>query len=84
MFLFFLKISFSYILGNGNFYPKDQKKSDVFSKSFSYISGNGTFCPQNLFISPFGETGCMSNLYYLLAAQSSRFLVHPLSPNTVS
>ena len=24
-----------------------------------------------------GETGCLSNLYYLLAAQASSFLIHP-------
>ena len=33
---------------------------------------------------PLGETGCLSNLYYLLAAQSSSFLIHHPFPNTVS
>ena len=28
---------------------------------------------------PLGETGCLSNLYYLLAFQASSFLIHPLS-----
>ena len=28
---------------------------------------------------PLGETGCLSNLYYLLAAQVSSFLIQPLS-----
>ena len=28
---------------------------------------------------PLGETGCLSNLYYLLAAQASSSLIHPLS-----
>ena len=28
---------------------------------------------------PLGETGRLSNLYYLLAAQASSFLIHPLS-----
>ena len=31
-----------------------------------------------------GETGCLSNLYYLLAAEGSSFLVHLPFPNTVS
>ena len=26
-----------------------------------------------------GEIGCLNNLYYLLAAQASSFLIHPLS-----
>ena len=33
---------------------------------------------------PLGETGYLSNLYYLLAAQASSFLIHPDIPNTVS
>ena len=28
-----------------------------------------------------GKTGCLSNLYYLLAAQSSKFLIHPFPQN---
>ena len=28
---------------------------------------------------PLGETGCLNNLYYLLAAQASAFLIQPLS-----
>ena len=28
---------------------------------------------------PLGETGCLSNLYYLLAAQASSFVIYPLS-----
>ena len=31
-----------------------------------------------------GETRCFSNFYYLLAAQTSRFLIHSRFPNTVS
>ena len=31
-----------------------------------------------------GETGCLGNLYYLLAAQASNFLIHSAFPNTVS
>ena len=31
------------------------------------------------FKTPLGETGCPSNLYYLLAAQASSFLIHRLS-----
>ena len=33
---------------------------------------------------PLRETGCLGNLYYLLAAQASSFLIHPPFPNTVS
>ena len=33
---------------------------------------------------PLGETRCLSNLYYLLAAQASSFLINPRFPNTVS
>ena len=33
---------------------------------------------------PLGESGCLSNLYYLLAAQASSFLIHSPFPNTVS
>ena len=33
---------------------------------------------------PVGETGCLSNLYYLLAAQAPSFLIHSLFQNTVS
>ena len=43
---------------------------------------------QNVFIftlekTPLGEAGCLSNLYYLLAAQGSSFLIHQPFPNTV-
>ena len=33
---------------------------------------------------PLGKTGCLSNLYYLLDAQASSFLIHSPSLNTVS
>ena len=33
---------------------------------------------------PIGETGCLSSLYYLLAAQAPSFLIHPPFLNTVS
>ena len=33
---------------------------------------------------PLGVTGCLSNLYYLLAAQASSFLIHSSFPNLVS
>ena len=32
-----------------------------------------------IYKTPLGETGCFSSLYYLLAAQASSFLIHPLS-----
>ena len=46
-------------------------------------------CPIKLILytlnkTPLGETGCLSNLYYLLPAQAPSFLIHPLFPNTVS
>ena len=31
-----------------------------------------------------GETRCLSKLYYLVAAQTSRFSIHHFFPNTVS
>ena len=45
--------------------------------------------PQKRFIltldkTPLGETGCLSSLYYLLAAQASSFLIRHPFPNTVS
>ena len=42
--------------------------------------------PKNLntFKTRLEETGCLRKLYYLLAAQTSRFLFHHLFPNTVS
>ena len=33
---------------------------------------NKTFSILTLYKTPLGETGCLSNLYYLLAAQASR------------
>ena len=33
---------------------------------------------------PLGETGCLINFYYLLAAQASSFLIHHFFLNTVS
>ena len=35
-------------------------------------------------LTPLGETGCLINLVYLLAAQASRFLIHPSFLNTAS
>ena len=35
-------------------------------------------------LSNLGETGCLSNLYYLLAAQAPSFLIYPCFPNAVS
>ena len=43
----------------------------------------GISSPKN-FKNPLEETGCLSNLYYLLAAnQGSSFLIHSTFPNTV-
>ena len=38
---------------------------------------NKTFYTLNK--TPLGETGCLSIFFYLLAAQTSSFLIHPLS-----
>ena len=35
--------------------------------------------PKKLNKTPLGETGCLSNPFYSLAAQVSNFLIHPLS-----
>ena len=35
-------------------------------------------------LTPLGETGCLINLVYLLAAQASSFLIHPSFLNTAS
>ena len=40
------------------------------------------FCTLNK--TPLGETGCLSNLYYLLATKASSFLIHSLFPNTLN
>ena len=42
--------------------------------------------PKTLNKTPLGETGCLSSLYYLLAAQASsfQFLIHPFSKNSQS
>ena len=45
------------------------------------------FCPKKpntLNKTLLGETGCSNNLYYLLAAQASSFLINFPFPNTVS
>ena len=48
-----------------------------------YFKKNERSSPKKLFYTlnktPLGETGCLSNLCYLLAAQVSRFLITPLS-----
>ena len=36
----------------------------------------------NLNKTPLGETGCLSNPYFLLVAQASSFLIHPLSQHS--
>ena len=59
------------------------KQNMVFEKLNNVIN----VFPTTLLINnktPVGETGCLSNLYYLLAAQASSFLIHCLFQNTVS
>ena len=41
----------------------------------TFFTGNRTL---------WGETGCLSNLYYLLASQAASFSIHPFFPNTIS
>ena len=62
------------------------KKKKTTPKKFFYVSENGTFFPRKATFSKFlapnvlltldktilGDIGCLSNLYYLLAAQASR------------
>ena len=73
----------SYISGNRTFKPKLEN-----IKKHPHQKLNKTFlnflAPKNLkkiFYkldkTPLGETGCLSNLYFLLAAQGSSFLIHP-------
>ena len=54
----------------------------------SYISGNGNhkklICQEVTLLAwkkkkNNNNTGCLSNLYYLVAAQASSFLIYPLS-----
>ena len=42
------------------------------------------FSSKKLNKTPLGKIECLSNLYYLLAAQASSFLIYPLFLNTVS
>ena len=71
----------SHISGNGTFLPPKEM-----IKLFKTFSPQKTFIKlfYNLNKTPLGETGCSSNLYYLLATQASSFLIHYPFPNTVS
>ena len=53
--------------------PPPQKKPCPLKKTFYALHKT-----------PFGETGWLSNLYYLLAVQASNFLINHPFPNTVS
>ena len=74
----------SYISG-GNFLSSKNKKRSLwnfllyFGKWNFLVSKNLIKLFSTLKISPLGETGCLRNLSCLLAAQTSRFLIHPLS-----
>ena len=68
------------------FKPKIEKIKKSIPKK-NYISRNGTFLHQKNFLvptkTPLGETGWLSNLYYLLAALASRmFFQNCASKNT--
>ena len=85
-FLFFLKSHFSYIFGNRAFYPPPPSPS---SFPHSRIKKKTLIKFLIKFIytlnkTPLRETGCLSNLYYVLAAQASTFLIHSTFPNIVS
>ena len=67
------------------FKPKIEKIK--FHPEKNYISGNGTFLHQKNFLvptkTPLGETGSLSNLYYLLTALAFRmFFQNCASKNT--
>ena len=61
----------SYILGNGN------PDSPNLSKIYNPKNLNEIFvCSLILFfMTPLGQTGCLRNLYYLLAPQASSFFI---------
>ena len=64
------KESFSYILGNEN-----HKKNSLNFRKWNVLAVenlNKTFLYLILDKMSLGETACLSNLYYLLAAQASR------------
>ena len=95
-FLTFQETKFSYILGNGN--PKKllifqkvtselEKKKEPTLKKFLIFQEIELSSPKKLDTlnkTPLRETGCLSNLYYLLAAQASNFLIYPSFLNIVS
>ena len=81
-FLFFLKSHFSYIFGNRAFYspplppsPSSFPHSRIKKKTLIKFLIKFIY---SLNKTPLRETGCLSNLYYVLAAQASTF------PNIVS
>ena len=90
MFLYFLKRKLFSYFGKRKFQKNSLyfKKRNFFIFRGAYILENGTlyltkFC-YSLTKTPLGKSGCLSSLYYLPAAQGSRFLIHLSFPNTVS
>ena len=94
-FLYFLKKAFLVFqeaeLFLKNFPCLKNKKTPLWKKFLYFGKLNFLFLTFFILIklytlnkSPLGETGCLSNLYYLLAAQSSNFFIYPPFPNTVS
>ena len=71
----FLALHFSYI----------SECLKIFSGKWKFLALKGFIKLFNIFIKTcLGETGCLRNLYYLLAAQASSLFVHPPFLNTVS
>ena len=72
----------SYISGNG----KPKKLVNTYPEKFIFqeIELSCSKKLNTLNKTPLGETGCLSNLYYLLVAQASNFLIHSPFPNTLS
>ena len=67
--LMFLETELSYTLGNGN--PKKLNKFSLYF--FILLIKHFIKLFYTLNKTPLGETGCLNNLYYLLAAQASSF-----------
>ena len=89
----FQKTELSYISGNGNskklliFQERTFRvKKSILKKFliFQEMELSSTQKLNNLNKTPLGETGCLSNLHYLLAAQESIFLMHHPFLNAVN
>ena len=52
--------------------------ADLATFTEEILNGKFYFLCSALNKTPLGETVCLSNFYYLLTAQTSSFLIHPL------